>query len=149
MSEDKIFVAVNMMMQTDKMHRCLLESKVKDFGMHITSHRALMHLARCDRLLSQKELAERLSITPAAVTGVLKRLESDKYIERRLGADNRFNEITITQKGRDMVDATRSAFGSSDRALFDSFSEEELESYIRCLEKMQENMKKQYLNERC
>ncbi len=148
MSEDKIFAAVNMMMQTDKMHRCLLESKVRGLGMHITSHRALMHLARCDKLLSQKELAERLSITPAAVTGVLKRLESDKYIERRLGTDNRFNEITITQKGRDTVNATHSAFGSLDRALFDSFSEEELESYIRCLEKMQANMKKQYSNER-
>ena len=148
MSEDKIFVAVNMMMQTDKMHRSLLESKVKDFGIHTTSHRALMHLARCEKLLSQKELAERLSITPAAVTGVLKRLESDKYIERTLGADNRFNEITITKKGRDMVDATRSAFGSSDRALFDGFSDKELESYILCLEKMQANMKKQYSNER-
>ena len=34
MSENKIFTAVNMMMQTDKMHRCLLESKVKNFGMH-------------------------------------------------------------------------------------------------------------------
>ena len=149
MSEDKIFVAVNMMMQTDKMHRSLFEAKVKEFGMHLTSHRALMHLARCERIPSQKELAERLSITPAAVTGVLKRLESDKYIERTLGADNRFNEITITQKGRDMVEATRSTFGSADRALFESFSDEELESYIHCLEKMQENIKKQYLNERC
>lgn len=147
MSEDKIFVAVNMMMQTDKMHRVLLESKVKDFGMHITSHRVLMHLARHDKLFSQKELAEHLSITPAAVTGILKRLESDKYIERTLGADNRFNEIKITEKGREVVNTTRLAFGSADRALFDDFSEDELNAYVKCLEKMQSNIKKQYPEE--
>lgn len=148
MSENKIFTAVNMMMQTDKMHRCLLESKVKNFGMHITSHRVLMHLARFDKLLSQKELADRLSITPAAVTGILKRLEAEKYIERRPSSDNRYNEISITDKGRDVVDHTRQTFGSADRALFEDFSDEELEVYVRCLEKMQNNIKKQLSEER-
>lgn len=148
MSENKIFTAVNMMMQTDKMHRCLLESKVKDFGMHITSHRVLMHLARFDKLLSQKELADRLSITPAAVTGILKRLEAEKYIERRPSSDNRYNEISITDKGRDVVEHTRQTFGSADRALFEDFSDEELEVYVRCLEKMQNNIKKQLSEER-
>jgi DNA-binding MarR family transcriptional regulator len=143
MSENKIFTAVNMMMQTEKMHRCLLESKVKNFGMHITSHRVLMHLARFDKLLSQKELADRLSITPAAVTGILKRLEAEKYIERRPSSDNRYNEISITDKGRDVVEHTRQTFGSADRALFEDFSDEELEVYVRCLEKMQNNIKKQ------
>ncbi len=147
MSEDKIFIAVNMMMQTDKMHRMLLESKVKDVGMHVTSHRVLMHLARCDKLFSQKELAEHLSITPAAVTGVLKRLEADNYIERSLGADNRYNEIKITEKGRNVVNTTRSSFGNADRALFEDFSEEELGAYVRCLEKMQANIKKQITTE--
>jgi DNA-binding MarR family transcriptional regulator len=148
MSENKIFTAVNMMMQTEKMHRCLLESKVKDFGMHITSHRVLMHLARFDKLLSQKELADRLSITPAAVTGILKRLEAEKYIERRPSSDNRYNEISITDKGRDVVEHTRQTFGSADRALFEDFSDEELEVYVRCLEKMQNNIKKQLSQER-
>ena len=148
MSENKIFTAVNMMMQTDKMHRCLLESKVKNFGMHITSHRVLMHLARFDKLLSQKELADRLSITPAAVTGILKRLEAEKYIERRPSLDNRYNEISITDKGRDVVEHTRQTFGSADRALFEDFSDEELEVYVRCLEKMQNNIKKQLSEER-
>ena len=148
MSEDKIFVAVNMMMQTDKMHKVLLESKVKAVGMHITSHRVLMHLARCDKLCSQKELADHLSITPAAVTGILKRLEADNYIERTLGTDNRYNETKITEKGREVVNATRSAFGSADRALFDDFSDEELDAYVRCLEKMQANIRKQNSEER-
>jgi len=148
MLETKVFAAVNMMMQTDKLHRNLLESKVKEFGVHITSHRVLMHLSRCDKMFSQKVLAEHLSITPAAVTGILKKLEADGYIQRTLGVDNRYNEIKITDKGRALVDATRTAFGNADRALFEDFSEEELDSYIQCLQKMQANIKKQTAEER-
>ena len=102
-----------------------------------------MHLAQFDKLLSQKELADRLSITPAAVTGILKRLEAEKYIERRPSSDSRYNEISITDKGRDTVEHTRQTFGSADRALFDDFSDEELEVYVKCLEKIQNNIKKQ------
>ena len=135
-------------MQTDKMHRCLLEFKAKDFDMPITSHRVLMHLSKCDKLLSQKELADRLAITPAAVTGILKRLEAEQYIERKLGADNRYNEISITDKGRAVVNDTKMIFGSADRALFEDFSDDELEAYVRCLEKMQANIRKQLPEER-
>lgn len=144
MAESKLPRAVQMMMQTNKMHRGLLEAKVKNFGMHVTSHRILMHIARCDKLMSQKELAEHLSITPAAVTGALKKLEADGYIKRTLGADNRFNEITLTERGKKIVNDTRSVFGDVDKALFDDFSEEELELYVRCLEKLQKNIKNQY-----
>ena len=107
-----------------------------------------MHLARFDKLPSQKELADRLSITPAAVTGILKRLEAEQYIERTLGTDNRYNEISITDKGRAVVDHTRLTFGNADRALFEDFSDEELDVYVRCLEKMQANIRKQLPEER-
>ena len=143
MAENKVFSAVHMMMQTSKMHRHLLESKVKDFGMHVTSHRVLMHIARCDMLLSQKELAEHLSITPAAVTGILKKLEAEGYIKRTLGEDNRFNVITLTAKGAEMINTTREVFGGVDKELFDDFTDEELNVYIQCLEKLQNNIKKQ------
>ena len=148
MSDIKLRRAIEMMIRTDRMHKSLIESRARELGIHRTQHRILMLLARCEKLPSQKELAEHLSITPAAVTGILKRLESDNYIERTLGADNRFNEIKITEKGREVVNTTRLAFGSADRALFDDFSEEELNVYVKCLEKMQANIKKQYPEER-
>ena len=140
--------AVEMMIQTEHMHRIMIESRAKEIGLHRTQHRILMHLARHGRLPSQKELADRLSITPAAVTGILKRLEAEQYIERTLGTDNRYNEISITDKGRAVVDDTRLTFGNADRALFEDFSDEELDVYVRCLEKMQANIRKQLPEER-
>ena len=141
MAENKLERAVDMMIRTDHMHRTLIESRVRDIGIHRTQHRILMRLARCGSLPSQRELAESLDITPAAVTGALKKIESDGYIERSLGRDNRFNEITITEKGRGLVKLSREIFSSTDKSLFDGFTEEELDTYISCLMKLQDNIK--------
>ena len=73
MIENNIFSAVNMMISTMRMHKKLLDSSVcKSIGLHRTQHRILMHLARRERLPSQKALAEHINITPAAVTGTNK-----------------------------------------------------------------------------
>lgn len=141
MSESKLPKAVDMMIRTDRMHRCLIDTCVRDIGIHRTQHRILMHLARHEMLPSQKELAEHLDVTPAAVTGALKKIERDGYIERKLGHDNRYNEINITEKGRALVRLTHEIFSDADTSLFDGFSDDELGAYISCLEKIQKNIK--------
>lgn len=142
MSETKLMRAIEMMIKTDKMHRFMIDSHVKEIGIHRTQHRILMHLARDGMLPSQKELAARLDITPAAVTGALKKIEQDGYVERTLGQDTRYNELKITKKGIDMVNRTREIFSAADTAMFDGFTDEELDTYISCLEKLQANIKK-------
>ena len=102
-----------------------------------------MHLARQESLPSQKELAKHLDVTPAAVTGALKKIEQDGYVERTLGHDNRYNELHITEKGRAVVNKTRLVFSEVDAAMFEGFSDEELDLYISCLEKLQANIKRQ------
>ena len=142
MIDTKLSRAVDMMIRTDRMHKSMIDYRVKEIGIHRTQHRILMHLARCDKLPSQKELAERLDITPAAVTGALKKIERSGYIERTLGHDNRYNEIKITPKGRALVDRTRELFSEADISMFEGFTESELDTYIACLEKLQANIKK-------
>ena len=143
MSETKLSRAVDIMIRTDHMHRCLLDSRVRGIGIHRTQHRILMHLARRDKLPSQKELAEWLDVTPAAVTGAIKKLEAAGYVERSLGQDNRYNELRITDKGRELVSLSREIFSSTDRSLFDGFTDEELNVYIGCLEKLEGNIRRQ------
>ena len=143
MDNTKLYQAIDMMIRTDHMHRMLIDSRVREIGIHRTQHRILMHLARHDKLPSQKELAEHLDVTPAAVTGALKKIESDGYIEKKLGQDNRYYEIQITEKGRELVKLTRKLFSEVDSSMFEGFSEDELNAYISCLKKLQGNMKKQ------
>ena len=144
MSDRNLTKAVNMMIKTDHMHKTLIDSRVGVLGIHRTQHRILMLLARCEKLPSQKELAKHLDVTPAAVTGALKKIESDGYVERTLGHDNRYNELRITDKGRAIVEQTRLLFSEVDESMFEGFSDVELETYISCLEKLQANIKKQY-----
>ena len=144
MQEKNLFRAIDVMIRTNHMHKALIDSRVRTLGIHRTQHRILMHLARHERLPSQKELAEHLDITPAAVTCALKKIENDGYVERTLGHDNRYNELRITEKGRALVTQTKELFCEADSAMFENFSDEELEIYIRCMEKLQANIRKQY-----
>ena len=100
MKEDKISFAVNAMIQTERMHKHLLDSYVSSFDLHRTQHRVLMHIAGKSKLFSQKELADHMGVTPAAITGVLKKLESRGLIKRITGDDNRYNVVEITDEGR-------------------------------------------------
>lgn len=143
MSEAKLSRAINMMIKTDHMHRHLIDSKIGVLGLHRTQHRILMHLARHDKLPSQKELSDHFDITPAAVTGAIQKLEQQGYVERSLGQDNRYNELRITEKGRELVEKTRMLFCEVDSSMFEGFTDEELDTYISCLEKLQANIKKQ------
>ena len=142
MREAKLNEAVDMMIRTDRMHMALIDSRIKSIGLHRTQHRILMRLSRFGHLPSQKELAEHLDITAAAVTGALKKLERDGYVERTIGQDNRFNELKLTKKGKELVELTRKRCSEVDTAIFDGFTSEELTGYIECLNKLQENMKR-------
>ena len=148
MSESKIFKATGMLLHTGRLHKTLIDARVREIGIHRTQHRILMHLARCEKLPSQKELAEHLDVTPAAVTLAIKQIEKDGYIKRTLGKDSRFYEIEITEKGREMVTLTRELFSAVDAKMFDGFSDEELDDFIGFMERLQNNIKSQIPTER-
>ncbi len=139
--ENQVFTAVNRLLKINRAHKHLIDSQVTAIGLHRTQHRILMYLAREGQLPSQKKLAERFEVSPPAITASLQRLEGDGYIARTLGADNRFNEITITDKGREIVTRTRALFSAVDDGLFSGFSEEELSAFLAYLDRIILNLK--------
>ncbi len=139
--ENIIFTAVNQLVKANREHKRLIDSKVTEIGIHRTQHRILMHLAKEGGLPSQKKLAEKFEISPAAITGALQKLETDGLIERKLGADNRFNEVTITEKGKEIVTQTRALFSAVDDSLFRGFTPEEIKDFSDYLERIIINLK--------
>ena len=99
-------------------------------------------LARNKKLGSQKILADHIGVTPAAITGAIKKLEADGYVRRTQGPDNRYREVELTDSGKAIVEKTKEMFLEIDTSLFDGFSEEELNGYIEYLEKIQINISK-------
>ncbi len=103
----------------------------------------LLYISKDEGLPSQKELAERLKISPAAVANTIKKLETDGYVERskaRDGCDCRANEITLTDKGLLAVKDSEKYFRYVDAAALKGFSIEELDTLCSLLDKIQENL---------
>ena len=133
--------AIHLFVRVSHMHHAAIEGRVMKLGFHHSQHRMLMHLARYEHIPSQKELAEAMGITPAAVTTTLKRLEKEGYIMRTTtDTDNRRNEIRITEAGLSAINESRTLFETVDRRMFSGISEEELKAFTAVLERMKDNL---------
>ena len=90
---------------------------------------------------SQVEIARELEISPAAVAVSLKKLESGGYITRETTeSDSRTHRVTITKKGRSVIERSEQMFWETEKAMFEGFSEEEMQSLQQFLERIYENL---------
>lgn len=134
-------MAIHLFIRVSHMHHAAIEGRVSKLGFHHSQHRMLMHLARYEHIPSQKELADAMGISPAAVATTLKRLEKEGYIARTVtDKDNRRNEIRITDAGLAAVGESRALFEAVDRRMFSGLTEEELKTFTALLERMRDNL---------
>ena len=130
-------------MHIGRLHRRAVENKIGKAGVHKSQHMILMYLHRKSGKVSQKDIANHFEISPAAVAVSLKKLETGGYIERNSAeSDNRYNEITITEKGKEVVEYSRKVFEEVDEKSFEGISAEEREVLITLLDKITFNIKK-------
>lgn len=140
-SKEKIHECIHVFMSTDRQRRKLFDKEVKSLGIHHTQHRVLMYIAKHDGMINQKQIAEKFDVSPAAVAGTIKKLECNGYIIRNaMKSDNRYNEIRITEKGKNIINDTHSVFEALDRKSFEDFSEEEIDDLIYLLKKMKKSL---------
>lgn len=133
---------VGLLYRTMRRHHALVERRISDLDIHQSQHRMLMTLARRqENIPSQRELAELLGISAAAVATTLKKLDREGYISRSMThEDNRKNQIRITEKGLSKVMEGLNVFESSDRVLFQGFSPEELNTLLSLLQRVDRNL---------
>ena len=134
--------AIWLFMRVMRRHHACVERRIGDLDIHHSQHRMLMQLARPKQSPpSQKELAEAMGISPAAVTATLKKLEKEGYISRSMtDEDNRKNEIRITEQGLSKIEESRGIFESCDEATFDGFTAREMETLMNLLVRIDRNL---------
>lgn len=139
---------IQMFCAADKLHRRLYEEKFADLGVHRSQHRILMYLAEDkDYFPSQKEIAERFDISPAAVAVALKKLEKDGYIKKTVfHRDNRVNNVALTEKAMKIVDKTILCTKEIEKMIFDDFTDSEIVQFSTMMGKMQNTIKKNFFN---
>lgn len=78
---------------------------------------------------SQVEIARELEISPAAVAVSLKKLESGGYITRETTeSDNRTHRVTITPKGRSVIERSEQMFWETEKRCLKDFRRGNAES---------------------
>ncbi|MBQ1186539.1 MAG: winged helix-turn-helix transcriptional regulator [Clostridia bacterium] len=130
------------LMCINRLHRATVNARISATGIHRSQHMILMYLTRCTTTPSQKDIAKHFEISAAAVAVSLKKLEAGGYIKRKCAEnDNRYNEIEITEKGKEVVDFSHSIFEEIDAKTFSNINDEEKEQLIFLLNKVLGNLK--------
>lgn len=134
---------VRQFMKTTKLHRAAAEATIGSLGCHQSQHRILVALEKSERMpISQRELSEKLDITPAAVTVTLKKMEKAGLVERiSSDDDSRVKNIFITEKGNELLKTAKLHFDEIDDVMLDGISESEKATLIALFRRMQENLK--------
>ena len=91
--------------------------------------------------MSTKDFAEKLNVSPARITALLKKMERNGFITRRTSSsDARRITIEITPAGIAFVDNLREQTLSKVERLLDQISKEDLETYIKITQQIREAM---------
>lgn len=128
----------------NRLHHALVEQRVSDLGLHRSQH-AMLLTVNFSGGICQKDLAQRMEISPAAVTVTLKKLEAQGFIKRsQAKEDSRVNNIAVTPKGKDIIDKTAIIFDEVDELTFEGFSDEEIQQLIGYTQRIAKNLKSSF-----
>lgn len=123
-----------------RLHRTRADQFVSQMGLFRGQAFLLMVLSEQDGI-THSEVAEKLKISPAATTKVIKRMEKEEYLQRETdAADERVSRVYLRDKGRAIISEIRGAFGEMDRMMFEGLSEAELLHLQAALHRMQANL---------
>lgn len=90
--------------QTARQWRRAVDRELQDFGLTEATWLPLLHVARADAPMRQKDLAASLALDNSSVVRLLDALEEAGMIERRADAvDRRAKGLVLTKRGRATV----------------------------------------------
>lgn len=136
--------------QLNQAHRQAVQAELASAGLGEVGHPMLLSIlcSACEqdqdgKCHAQRELAELLHISPAAVANSLKSLEKGGYIRREPGqTDARRNQVIVTEKGISAVNGCTQAFERVSQRMMSGFSPEEQEQLMAFQNRILENLLK-------
>ena len=133
---------VHLFIGTNRLHRSAVDRMATKLKIHRGQHMVLMFLEKCDRPVSQKEIADAFEISTAAVAVSVKRLEGEGYITRTTSeSDQRCNDLLITQKGIEAVRFSQHFFATLEAEMLADLDDDQLIQLTTFLEKMQNRLR--------
>lgn len=128
----------------DVQHRHMLTilSVLERYNLHAGQPRILHTVADMDGA-SQKDIADKLQISPASLAMSIKRMCKAGLVEKVASeTDLRTNKIKITPKGMQMHVDCMKACAQADQKMIEGLSEQEIEQFGDILSRIYNNMQK-------
>ena len=133
--------------QLNQAHRAAVQAELNAAGLNEVGHPMLVSILQSagedpeGQCQAQRELADLLHVSPAAVANSLKCLERDGYIRREpWERDARRNRVLLTQKGAAAVEGCRDVFRRVSARMTAGFSPEELRQLAQFQRRMLDNL---------
>lgn len=90
----------------------------KSYDVTPVQTQTLVYLSLCREAVNQRDLERELRLRPSTVNGIVNRLETKGYLFRRASpVDGRCRLVSLTDAGREKVDAFRSSLVATNRRL--------------------------------
>lgn len=133
--------------QMNQAHRAAVQGELNAAGLGEVGHPMLMSILQSagdtpeGQCHAQRDLADLLHVSPAAVANSLKCLERDGYIRREpWQTDARRNRVLLTPKGTAAVEGCRNVFRRVSDRMLAGFSSEELALLAQFQRRMIDNL---------
>lgn len=125
------------------LYRQGIDTFVSEHGLQKSQERLLLTIDKMkEKKICQKDIAEKMRVTPAAVAVTLKNLEKMGIIRKIMSKeDNRYNDIVLTEEGKKIVAESEEKVNSIDQKAFKGFSESEKSNLQDYLERICTNLK--------
>lgn len=129
-----------LLFQIVHLHKQYVINLMKPTGLQM-SQMGILAVLKMNGPMSQREIADKIHVTPPSVTVALQKLEKLGYIERRTDEkDQRIMRIMISESGRKLVDETKSLISETEEMLFEGMSAEEKMLLRRLILQMRDNL---------
>lgn len=90
---------------------------------------------------TQSDIAEKLQVSAACIATSTKRLQKSGFIIKSVDEGNlRCKRLSLTEKGRELLEASYEPFDEYDRMVFSNISDDEIELMKNIFDKMLYNM---------
>ena len=132
-----------LMSNISRLHATRADQSLEAIGLFRGQAILLMLLSHQDGL-THSEIAEKLEISPAAATKVIKRMEALHYLQRRPDpADERISRVFLEEESWTVIRQIKNAFQQIDQILLTDLSPDEKDMLIKLLNKVYANLLEQ------
>ena len=95
-----------------------------------------------DKEIYQKDIENEFGITKSTVAGIIKLMEQKGFIQRiSVPQDARLKKLVLTDKGLEYEEKMEQKIQEYDRSLKENITEEEMETFLRVIDKIKQNVK--------